>query len=98
VGRLVARSLFNVSYHGVHHQFARMPYAALPEFRDSLTPAEPEESAPYRSYREAFGEVLRSLADPRIGPQWGEAPGAARPPARVRIGRPPGAWRGLSET
>src|SRR5207253_1389715 len=39
LGRLLAFSLFNVSYHGVHHQFAKMPCGVLPQFSPVLTPA-----------------------------------------------------------
>jgi fatty acid desaturase len=86
LGRLVARSLFNVSYHGVHHQFARMPCAALPDMTSCLTPLVDCDTHPYGSYRDALVDVLRSLADPRVGPQWGPALADAIGQPRVRIG------------
>lgn len=72
VGRLLAFTLFNEPYHGVHHHYAKLPQAALPEFASILTPVTSEELPPYPNYRTAFLAMVRSLADPCIGSQWRE--------------------------
>jgi fatty acid desaturase len=70
VGRVVAFSLFNEPYHGVHHKYARLPQGALPRLASALTPETAEELAPYPSYRRAFWDMLRTFGDPRVGSQW----------------------------
>jgi fatty acid desaturase len=87
VGRLVAFSLFNVSYHGVHHQFAKMPFGAMPEFSPVLTPTGADEVPPYSSYRRALWAMLHSLSDPRVGPQWNDVKARNTSPDTVRDGQ-----------
>ena len=70
VGRLFAFSLFNINYHGIHHRYAKIPQARLPEFTAMLEPTEQGEVPPYSNYQTAFWEMIRSLADPRVGAQW----------------------------
>jgi fatty acid desaturase len=70
LGRLLAFTMFNEPYHGVHHKYARLPQTALPEFTELLTPATGEEVAPYPSYYHALCDMLHSLGNPRIGAQW----------------------------
>jgi fatty acid desaturase len=70
LGRLVAFTLLHEPYHGVHHQHAGLPHAELPQFAAELQPASPDERSPFPSYRRAFVDLLRSLADPRVGGQW----------------------------
>ena len=70
LGRLVAFTLLNEPYHGVHHKYAGLPHAELPQLASELLPIAPEELLPYRSYRHALLDMLRSLADPRVGAQW----------------------------
>ena len=77
IGRLVAFSLFDITYHGVHHRFAGMPHAKMPEFTSVLTPTNAEEPAPYPSYRSALRDMLQSLGDPRVGAQWDGSPSGA---------------------
>jgi fatty acid desaturase len=62
--------MFNEPYHGVHHKYAHLPQAALPEFTELLTATTGEEVAPYPSYCHALCDMLRSLSNPRIGAQW----------------------------
>jgi fatty acid desaturase len=69
-GRLLAFSLLHEPYHGVHHQRAGLPHAELPQHADVLIPTTPDEQSPYPSYRCALLDLLRSLADPRVGAQW----------------------------
>src|ERR1700726_4047498 len=70
LGRLVALTLLHEPYHGVHHKHAGLPHAELPQLASELLPTAPEERSPYRSYRHALLDLLRSLADPRVGAQW----------------------------
>ena len=70
LGRLFALSLFNIPYHGVHHQYAGMPQAKMPEFTDLLIPKDERELPPYRGYWRAFRDMLWTLPDPRVGSQW----------------------------
>lgn len=70
LGRMLAFTLLHEPFHGVHHQRAGLPHAELPLHTDRLKPEHPDERAPFPSYRQALGDLLRSLADPRVGPQW----------------------------
>jgi fatty acid desaturase len=72
-GRLVAFSLLHEPFHGVHHRRSGIPHAELPRYTSWLEPKAPGDVAPFPSYRHAFGHLLRSLGDPRIGPQWVQA-------------------------
>ena len=69
-GRLMAFTLLHEPFHGVHHQRAGLPHSVLPQFASSLDPKMPNEQMPYPSYRHALLDLIRSLADPRVGPQW----------------------------
>ena len=69
LGRLVAFTLLHEPFHGVHHQRAGLPHSVLPQHVEKLQPKKPGERAPYTSYRYALIELVRSLADPRVGPQ-----------------------------
>jgi fatty acid desaturase len=70
LGRLVAFTLLHEPFHGVHHQRAGLPHSVLPQHVEKLQPTKPGERAPYGGYRYALIELLRCLADPRVGPQW----------------------------
>ncbi len=70
LGRLVAFTLLHEPFHGVHHLHAGLPHAELPRLASELQPTGSEERAPYRSYRQALLDMVRSLADPRVGSQW----------------------------
>jgi fatty acid desaturase len=70
MGRLVAFTLLHEPYHGVHHQRAGLPHSVLPQYVEALQPKAPGERPPYPGYRYAFAELVRCLADPRVGPQW----------------------------
>jgi fatty acid desaturase len=69
-GRLMAFTLLHEPFHGVHHQRAGLPHSVLPQYAASLDPKMPNEQTPYPSYRHALLDLIRSLADPRVGPQW----------------------------
>ncbi len=70
LGRLLAFSLLHEPFHGVHHQRAGLPHSVLPQYVEKLEPKNPGERKPYPSYRNALADLMRSLADPRVGPQW----------------------------
>ena len=70
LGRIFALTLLHEPYHGVHHQNASLPHSVLPQFTDMLDPKEPGDRAPFMSYRHALPDLMRSLANPRVGAQW----------------------------
>jgi fatty acid desaturase len=70
LGHVVAVTLLHEPYHGVHHQSAGLPHVVLPEHTSLLTPKHPDERVPFVSYRQALPDLLKSLADPRVGSQW----------------------------
>jgi len=70
LGRLVALTLLHEPFHGVHHQRAGLPHSVLPQHVEKLQPKKPGERIPYLGYRYALVELMRCLADPRVGPQW----------------------------
>jgi fatty acid desaturase len=69
-GRVFAFTLLHEPYHGVHHQNAGLPHRVLPQFTSVLAPKIPGEVAPFMSYRQALPDLIRSLANPRVGSQW----------------------------
>lgn len=73
MGRLFALTLLHEPFHGVHHRHAGWAHSELPHRLELLEPKEPGERPPFRSYRHALGDLLRCLADPRVGPQWERA-------------------------
>lgn len=70
LGRLVAFTLLHEPFHGVHHQRAGLPHSVLPQHVEKLQPKKPGERTPYPSYRYALIDLMRCLADPRVGSQW----------------------------
>src|SRR5262249_22482046 len=54
LGRLLAFSMFNITYHGVHHYYSKMPQASLPGFANVLRPESPNEETVYPSYWSGF--------------------------------------------
>jgi len=69
-GRVFAYTLLHEPYHGVHHQNAGLPHSVLPQFTSVLAPKTPDDVAPFMSYRQALPDLIRSLANPRVGSQW----------------------------
>lgn len=70
MGRFFAYTLLHEPYHGVHHDNAGLPHSTLPRFKSVLTPKNPGERVPFMSYRHALPDLIRSLANPRVGAQW----------------------------
>jgi fatty acid desaturase len=77
-GRLFAHTLLHEPYHGVHHENAGLPHTVLPQFTSLVAPKNPNELPPFISYRQALPDVIRSLANPRVGAQWLEGQPIAR--------------------
>ena len=69
-GRFVAFTLLHEPLLGIHHQNAGLPHTVVPQYTSLLVPQRPGERVPFLSYRQALPELVRSLADPRVGPQW----------------------------
>jgi len=84
LGQFVSFSLFNIAYHGVHHRYAKIPQARLPEFTTLLEPTCNGELPAYSSYCSAFLDMVRSLGDPRVGAQWVERQHVA-PTERISV-------------
>ncbi len=70
LGRVVAFTLLHEPLHGIHHQRAGLPHSVLPQHLEKLEPKKPDDQIPYTSYRYALVDLMRSLANPRVGPQW----------------------------
>jgi fatty acid desaturase len=73
LGRVFAYTLLHEPYHGVHHENAGLPHRVLPQFTSILEPKEPDDLAPFISYRQALPDLIRTLGNPRVGAQWREA-------------------------
>jgi fatty acid desaturase len=73
MGRAFAYTLLHEPYHGVHHQNAGLPHTVLPQFKSMLAPKNPGERMPFMSYRHALPDLIRNLANPRVGAQWGDS-------------------------
>lgn len=69
-GRAVAFTLLHEPFHGVHHLHVGLSHAELPQRAGELLPVSPDERHPFPSYRHAMLDMLRSLADPRVGAHW----------------------------
>jgi fatty acid desaturase len=70
LGRFLEFTLHHEPYHGVHHKFARLPHAVLPELSDELVPGDPPERGPFPTYSHALLDMLPALLDPKVGSQW----------------------------
>ena len=70
VGRFISFTLLHEPFHGVHHLRGGLSHAEMPLYAADLQPETPEEHAPYTSYTRALVNLLRELADPRVGAQW----------------------------
>lgn len=80
-GRIFAYTLLHEPYHGVHHQNAGLPHSVLPQFTSMLAPTKPGERVPFMSYRHAMPDLIRSLANPRVGAQWCDSTRNGQPTA-----------------
>lgn len=76
-GKILAFTMLHEPFHGLHHKYLGLPHYALPARAAELAPTNPEETTPYPNYRLAVLDLLRDLADPRVGPQWYREPSTA---------------------
>jgi fatty acid desaturase len=70
LGWLVSLSLLNEPFHDIHHRYPRLPHDVLPQVPVFVMPGSADATAPFASYRAALWDMLPSLNDPRVGPQW----------------------------
>jgi fatty acid desaturase len=68
-----AAMLFN-DYHGTHHRYAKIPYYKLPHATPYTLSGASEPCPVFPSVASATLDMLRCLADPKVGPQWRELP------------------------
>ena len=76
-GQLLSTSILHIDLHGPHHLHAKIPHFNL----EAATPIvyehelqEPKLNNIHTSYVQAIGVMLRTLPNPRIGPQWHQEP------------------------
>ncbi|MFZ4482658.1 MAG: fatty acid desaturase family protein [Chthoniobacterales bacterium] len=72
-GRIVSISLLHQPLHGVHHIKSSLPHEQLSDHVDWLMPEDDGDTVPFPTYRAAFADLLKCLADPRVGGQWATA-------------------------
>jgi hypothetical protein len=57
----------------VHHIKSSLPHEQLSDHVDWLMPEDDGDTVPFPTYRAAFADLLKCLADPRVGGQWATA-------------------------
>jgi fatty acid desaturase len=67
---LVSAAMLYNDYHGTHHRYARIPYYHLPHATPFALAGAREHCPVYPNIVRALADMLRSLADPKAGPQW----------------------------
>lgn len=73
VGRLLSDLMLHEPYHGVHHRYAALPHSHLPAHREVLPVADPDQPGQpllFPSYLAATADMLKCLANPKVGGQW----------------------------
>ncbi len=76
-GKCVSVSLLHQPLHGVHHIRGSLPYHEMPAHTHLLIPTDEGDTVPFPNYRAAFADLLKCLADPRVGSQWSRAQNAS---------------------
>lgn len=84
-GKVLAYTLLHEPFHGLHHRHLGMHHWELPARAAELAPRTEEETAPYSSYRLAVMDLLRDLADPKVGPQWRSQPKSSEAPSSMAM-------------
>lgn len=69
VGQAASASQLHVEHHAAHHRHARIPHYALPEATELVYAAETA-GRRFPTHLHAIADMLPSLADPKVGPQW----------------------------
>ena len=87
-GRVLSASLLHEPFHDLHHRYPKVPQEALP----AAAGVDPAVGPVFPTYRAAFADLVRSLADPKFGPAWGgaEAGHPVSRPAACFVPSPPG--------
>jgi fatty acid desaturase len=72
-GRILSYTMLHIDHHGPHHLHPKIPQDRLPEalplvYADELH--DPAKANVFPSYAAAIADMVRSLADPRVGAQW----------------------------
>lgn len=70
VNEAISSLLQHVDHHGTHHLHARIPYFELPQASEEVYRGKIGTLPVYHSYAAAFGAMLMTLPDPKVGPQW----------------------------
>ncbi len=70
MGHFFSVTLLHEPFHGIHHQRAGLTHYELPAHVADLEPKAPGERQPFQSYAQATVDLIRSLADPKVGIQW----------------------------
>ena len=73
LGEFVSDAWQNVAHHGTHHLYAKIPHYHLPAATSYVVPDEPPEGTVFDTYTAATVAMLKTLGNPRVGPQWREA-------------------------
>jgi fatty acid desaturase len=82
-GKFLAYTLLHEPFHGLHHRHLGAHHWELPRRASELAPKTPEETTPYPSYRLAVMDLLRDLADPKVGPQWRDRTNTQEPSSPI---------------
>ena len=67
---LVSAAMLYNDYHGTHHRYAKIPYYQLPHATPYALSGGPRALPGLPQHRERTLDMLRCLADPKVGPQW----------------------------
>lgn len=69
-GEMISAAMLYNDYHGTHHRYAKIPYYHLPHATPYTLAGSTEPCPVYPSVVSATVDMLRCLADPKVGPQW----------------------------
>ena len=67
---LVSAAMLYNDYHGTHHRYAKIPYYQLPHATPFALSGAREHTPVFPSVVSASLDMLRCLANPKVGPQW----------------------------
>lgn len=70
IGEAFSTAWQNVAHHGTHHLYAKIPHYNLPEASTHVMGTNPPEGSVFPSYTSAMIAMIKTLGDPKIGPQW----------------------------
>lgn len=68
-GWVLSVSLLHEPFHDLHHRYPKIPQEELPKAA-AVDPPPAGTTPVFPSYRAAFGDLLRTLRDPKFGPAW----------------------------